>query len=501
MGGQDSGALVALKDRIAGATEGIACKKAVVLLAALLSLQAADSGAIGALAVPLERSFHIGNAQLGLLITASSLVGALGSLPFGALVDRTNRVRLLVAAVCLWAGAMVATGLASSYGFLLATRLALGILIAVAGPAVASLTGDLFPSAERSRIYGWILTGELVGAGAGLLVAGDIGMIVGWRVTFFLLAAASGALAYFLHRSLPEPGRRKQQLAGPDPTTEKIREEAAHRVDVDESGLLRVDPAKMNLWTASRYLVGIPSNRVLIFSSALGYFFLAGLRTFAVMFAQSHFGLSVSMISFLVVVLGVGAVGGTLWGGRLADRLLGRGQADARMVVAGVGFVAAALLFLPGAISTSIALSMPIFVAASAALCLPNPALDAARLDIVPSGLWGRGESVRTFFRSILESFAPLVFGLVSSLLAGGAVMGTGAGVASDQSSHIPPAVGRGLEYTFLIMLVPLLASGLMLLHQRATYLRDVVTAGESERTGPLRGRRSHRRRDQVGAS
>jgi hypothetical protein len=146
----------------------------------------------------------------------------------------------------------------------------------------------------------------------------------------------------------------------------------------------------------------------------------AGLRTFSVIFAEIHFGLTVGAISLLVVLLGVGAVAGTLWGGGMADRLPAGGRPDARMVVAGAGFVAAALLFVPGIPSSAIALSMPFFVAAAAALCLPNPALDAARLDIIPSGLWGRGESVRTFVRSILESFAPLLFGLVSSLLAGG---------------------------------------------------------------------------------
>jgi predicted MFS family arabinose efflux permease len=469
------------KRRLAAATGRLEHKQAILIFAAVLSLQSADSGAIGALAVPLERSFRIGNAQLGLLITASSLVGALGTLPFGVLVDRTHRVRLLVLAVCLWAATMVATGLATSYTFLLATRLALGVLIAVAGPAIASLTGDLFPSAQRSRIYGWILTGELVGAGAGLLVAGDLGMAIGWRVTFFLLAAASVVLAFFLHRSLPEPARHQPQVTEPDPQTARIREDAGRQVDIHEGGVLRVDPARMTIWSASRYLLKIPSNRLLIISSALGYFFLAGLRTFSVIFAESHFGLTVSAISLLVVVLGIGAIAGTLLGGRMADHLLARGRADARIVVAGTGFVAAAFLFIPGILSSAIALSMPFFVAAAAALCLPNPSLDAARLDIVPSGLWGRGESVRTLFRSILESFAPLLFGVVSSLLAGSAVVGAGAGVAANQSSHIPPAVGRGLEYTFLIMLVPLLASGLMLLHQRANYLRDVVTAGESE--------------------
>ena len=130
---------------------------------------------------------------MGLLITASSLVAAASSLPMGVLVDRTNRVRLLVVTVSLWSVCMAASGLATDYGVLLVTRLALGAVIAAAGPAVASLTGDLFPATERSRIYGMVLTGELLGAGAGLILSADVGAAAGWRAPFFVLAAPASS--------------------------------------------------------------------------------------------------------------------------------------------------------------------------------------------------------------------------------------------------------------------------------------------------------------------
>jgi sugar phosphate permease len=248
----------------------------------------------------------------------------------------------------------------------------------------------------------------------------------------------------------------------------------------------------MGLWRAGWYLLGISTNRILIASSALGYFFLAGMRTFAVLYAETRFGLGTRTISLLVVLLGAGAVLGTLVGGRLADRLIGQGRGDARIIISGAGFVAAAVVFLPGVLSASIALSMPFFVVGSGALTAPNPALDAARLDIVPSGLWGRAESVRTFARSLLEAFAPLTFGLVSSLIATGRATGVGFGLGSGSSSSgtsaAPAGVGAGLNYTFLVMLAPLLASGLLLLRQRRAYLRDVATAAASEAAGGRRG-------------
>src|SRR6185437_8936663 len=65
-------------------------------------------------------------------------------------------------------------GAATSYWWLLAARVALGVVTATAGPAVASLTGDYFPAADRARIYGLITGGDLAGSGLGYLVSGDL---------------------------------------------------------------------------------------------------------------------------------------------------------------------------------------------------------------------------------------------------------------------------------------------------------------------------------------
>ena len=204
-----------MRNRLTDAVGGPARRRVVLLLAAVLSLESADSGTVGALAAQLERAFHIGNTELGLLITVSSLVAALASLPMGVVADRSKRVRVLAVTVALWAAGMVASGLATSYLMLLLTRLTLGVTIAAAGPMVASLTGDLFPAKERSRIYGMILTGQLLGGGVGLIFSADIGALAGWRAPFFVLALPSFVLAYCLYRLLPEPARGRAELAAP----------------------------------------------------------------------------------------------------------------------------------------------------------------------------------------------------------------------------------------------------------------------------------------------
>ncbi len=152
---------------------GPARSRVVILLACVIGLGGADKGALGAVAPQLELALHIDNIQIGLLVTVSSLGGAAASLPLGVLADRASRKRVLIATILIWSAAMVASGLAVDYLMLLVARLALGAVTGAAGPCVASLIGDLFYPEERGRIYGYILTGELLGAGFGIQRVGS----------------------------------------------------------------------------------------------------------------------------------------------------------------------------------------------------------------------------------------------------------------------------------------------------------------------------------------
>lgn len=99
-------------ERIAG---GPARLQIVLLLGAVLGLDAADKAAVSAIADSLKQAFQIGNTEIGLLIAAVSFVGAIFTLPLGSLVDRINRKRILVVAIALCTVAMVISGTATSF--------------------------------------------------------------------------------------------------------------------------------------------------------------------------------------------------------------------------------------------------------------------------------------------------------------------------------------------------------------------------------------------------
>ena len=113
-------------------------------------------------------------------------------------------------------------------------------------------------------------------------------------------------------------------------------------------------------------------------------------------------------------------------------------------------------------------------VGGMALISAANPPLDAARLDIMPAGLWGRAESTRTVARSLIQAVAPLAFGGLTDLIAGIAPqqspVGTHPGPVSESTA-------TGLKFTFLVMLAILAAAGVLLARARRTYPEDVVTA------------------------
>jgi MFS family permease len=188
------------------------------------------------------------------------------------------------------------------------------------------------------------------------------------------------------------------------------------------------------------------------------------------------------MATLILGLVGAGSILGLLTAGRLADRWIERGRIDARIVVSGVAFIVAAVLFVPALLSTSLLVSLPLLFLGLAALSAPNPPLDAAQLDVVPAQLWGRAQGVRTALRNTLEAFGPLLFGVIAGLFISG-----DAGLEEGTESAIVPAQTHGLLVAFLIMLIPLAAAGVVLLVGRRHYPVDVASAGESERRGERR--------------
>jgi predicted MFS family arabinose efflux permease len=459
---------------------GSARTRVVLLLACVLALASADSATVGAAAVDLRRSLDISNTDVGLLVSVTALVAAVFSLPFGVLADRGRRTWILAFALVTWGAAMLWSATAASFDQLLLARVGLGAVTASAGPIVASLVGDWFPAAERGRIYGYILTGELLGAGAGFAITGDIAAL-SWRAAFIILGLPAFALAWLIFR-LPEPVRggqgalaaepdarprprpRPASATTPPPAPDPQLLAAEMGIEPDLELASRAH-GKMSLLQALRYVLAVRTNVALIISSACGYYFMSGVQTFGNEFVSGQYHVGQVVANLLLLVVGAGAVLGVLVAGPLSDALLRRGHLSARLSVAMVAAAATVLLFIPALITHNAVTALPYVVVAAAALTAQNPPIDAARLDIMPPQMWGRAEGVRTFLRTAAQALAPVLFGVVSDDIFGG---GT-----------------NGLKWTFVVMLAPLAASAVFLYGARRLYPADVATAAAASEPVP----------------
>jgi MFS family permease len=468
--------------RVEGAFGGPARSRVILILGGVLALSSADSATVGAAATSLRGALHISNADIGLLVAVNAVVAAIASLPFGVLADRLRRTTTLGLSIVLWGGCMIWSATAGSFGGLLLTRLALGIATASAGPVVASMLGDWFVSAERGRIWSYVLTGELLGAGVGFAVTGDIAAL-SWRASFVILALPAFFLAWAVLK-LPEPVRggagaippgalsiptaaTVQPVGGEDQeAVEELEETDAQRVSrekgvtPDHENVMVADPRRMSFADATRYILSIRTNVAMIIASAFCYFYLAGIQTFGAELVHQQYGLNQALANLLMLALGAGAVIGVLIGGRLGDVLLRRGVLNGRLLVAAISAAIAAIGFVPALLTHHPLRALPYLVLASFGLSAQNPPLNAARLDIVVPALWGRAEGVRTFLRTAAQALAPVLFGATSDIVFG-----------NRQGS---------LHWTFLVMLLPLAAAAFYLFRAMATYPRDVATAAAS---------------------
>jgi hypothetical protein len=101
------------------------------------------------------------------------------------------------------------------------------------------------------------------------------------------------------------------------------------------------------------YVLRVRTNVVIIITSALGYFYFAGLRSFAIIFVTGHYGISQSVASVLTLVVGLGALAGVYLGGRTTDRLLGRGYLNTRVLIPAVALLTITVFLAPGIVTTS----------------------------------------------------------------------------------------------------------------------------------------------------
>ncbi|HEY2784467.1 MAG TPA: MFS transporter [Fimbriiglobus sp.] len=153
--------------------------------------------------------------KLGLLTSAFLVSYTLLSPVFGWFGDRSRRWLVVGIGVTIWSLASGASGLATGYFMLLATRCLVGIGEAAYGPVAPSMLSDLYPIASRGKIMALFYMAIPVGSALGFVIGGLVEKHFGWRSAFLitLFGLIPATLCFFMREPARPGGVTKS--AGP----------------------------------------------------------------------------------------------------------------------------------------------------------------------------------------------------------------------------------------------------------------------------------------------
>ncbi|HEX5502489.1 MAG TPA: MFS transporter [Thermomicrobiales bacterium] len=304
------------------------------LMFAINFLNYADRWVFSALGPQLKAAFRFDDFQLGVLGSAFLLVYTLVAFPTGYIADRVGRKNIVAAGVALWSAATALTAVAGTFLAMLAVRAAVGVGEGSYYPAGTSLLSAYAAPPRRATVLARWGVGALAGAGIGFLVAGVLAGL-NWRLAFYFTGIPGLALAALMWR---------------------VREKVRHEDDPPEA-----PAAAGSVLDKARAYLGIPTLRVILATHALGFFALASLASFLVIYLGATYGSAptvnggetipapypvgglgpglVALIPGAMLLVGgiAGNLAGSAWANRLSGRLVG-----ARVFTGGVGFLLAA---------------------------------------------------------------------------------------------------------------------------------------------------------------
>ncbi|MEV8373957.1 MFS transporter [Kribbella sp. NPDC056861] len=322
--------------------------------------------------------------QAGLVGTAGALGGTLASLPAGALVDRLNRRKVLIA--CGAAGTIL-LGSVSVAGWL--DRLTIGHLIVV---SFAGGVGYAFFQPAQTAALRQIVAPEQLGTA---MAANE-----GREHAAGLLGAPLGGILYSISRLLPIAvdaisylvmtvllATIRQPLPAPKPDGDK------------HEPILRAIRAGLS------WLVRQPALRVITLSATLLNFAAGGTLLVLVLNLQ-QLGVHASAIGLLNTGLGVGG----LLGSFAAPRLLRRFRTGAIAIVASW---AIAIAFSLTAFSTRTVVLVALLGAAFLLVPAVNAGLFGYLVMITPDGMQGRAQSALMFLATAVGPLAPALGGVL----------------------------------------------------------------------------------------
>lgn len=443
------------------------------LLGLVIMIDQADQNIVRGVVTPLkaDRSLHMTDFKIGLLLSCFVVVNGLITVPAGYLADRWHRSRTIGNTIVGWSGLTALTAAAPNFAGLLAVRSALGFGQAITEPSAASLLGDFYTPDERGKAFSVQQCLLFVGFGLGIGLGGIVGNALGWRAAFLIVGTPGVLIALFAyHLREPARGEADKVAAGADPGEhQKVRlfEDGPGRFAKDMWSGLKADARTILSITTMRYaLVGVAA---LLFT-------ITAIAAALPQFYEHQLGVKKGAAEGLVALLVMlGGIPGVLLGGRVADRWMSRIR-GARMAIPAYCLLIGNALFVISYLRLPFAAAFPLEVVGFGITCMAIPALRAGLTDAVPHNLRGSGFGF---------------FNLASVIL--------GQGIASLVVFPLAGAFGENYRVAFLILSPPVFIGALILLRARnhldadAAKIFEVIVAALQAQQAEEAARAEHR--------
>ncbi len=196
---------------------------ATIVLLIAYTFSFVDRQVLNLLVEPIRADLGLSDTQISFLQGLAFVVPyVLMSVPVGRLVDRFNRLWVLIGGILAWSFTTFACGLSKNYGQLLVARMGVGVGEATVTPASWSLLADYFPPDKLARPVSVYLMGPYIGAGIAMIAGAEVldwakgvpsidlpllGEVATWQFTF-MAVALPGLLIALLMMTLRNPPRQ-----------------------------------------------------------------------------------------------------------------------------------------------------------------------------------------------------------------------------------------------------------------------------------------------------
>lgn len=373
------------------------------VLALLLSvniLNYVDRQLIYALLPLISADLKLTDAQAGSLASAFMVVYMLAAPPIAWIADAKGRRPWIAGGVFIWSLATGMAGLARSFLALFASRAAVGIGEACYGAISPAFVAERFPAHRRARALAIFSLAIPVGSALGYAGGGQLGELIGWRHTSWVVGLPGVALAAVC-LLLPKDAPR----ASVPPPVQSYRD----------------------VWDVRTF-------RFLTFAGAAMTFALGGFAVWMPTFFHRSWGMSVgdAGVRFGAITVMAG-LAGSLLGGSLSDRLR-KNDRYADLHVSGWGLLLGMPLAAAAIGAGSFKASAVLLFLAEMLVFLNMGPLNAAIVSVIPLEKRSIAFAANIFVIHLLgDAASPALigmgsdrFGLTSALLATCAALGVG---------------------------------------------------------------------------